>query len=238
LNSKIIALNLALLAALGLLGWQVRREYREAKSRQRALLNYNIRPVAAPPMAPLPKAAPVAGATYAEVAQKNLFSRDRNPDVIVDPPAPPPVKPIPAFPVARGVMLWEGVPATVVLSEKSGGPQKSYRVGDKIGDWTIASIDNTYVVFTWDGKDFKKRLDELLDRTPIQVAEAPTANAPAPPPPPANLAGKDGPSDIDMGGVRACIPGDRSPVGAVVDGWKKVVTNAPMGPVCRWEPVK
>jgi len=238
LNKKLIALSLALLAALGLLTWQLRREYRDAKNRERALLNYKIVPKPPVPMAPLPKALPVAAATYAEVAQKNLFSRDRNPDVIVDPPAPPPVKPVPPFPVARGVMLWEGVPATVVLSEKSGGPQKSYHVGDKVGDWTIASIDNTYVVFSWDGQDFKKRLDELLDRTPIQVAEAPAPNAPAQPAQ-ANLAGKDGPSNIDIGsGVKACIPGDRSATGAVVDGYRKVVTDGPFGAVCRWEPVK
>ena len=117
--------------------------------------------------APLDKVNAVTAADFADVATKNLFSQDRNPNVIVDPPKPLPPKPQPPFPVAHGVMIWDGVPPTIVLSEKAGGPQKGYHPGDTIGPWTIVSVDSSYADFEWDGKDFKKRIDELIDRTPI-----------------------------------------------------------------------
>ena len=78
---------------------------------------------------------PLSAADFAEIATKNLFSQDRNPNVIVDPPKPPPPKPQPPFPVAHGVMLWDGFPPTIVLSEKANGPQKGYHPGDTIGPW-------------------------------------------------------------------------------------------------------
>jgi hypothetical protein len=40
------------------------------------------------------------------------------------------------------------------------------------------------------------------------------------------------------GQVKLCNPGDTSPAGAVVDGYRKVVTRTPFGEVCRWEPVQ
>ncbi len=105
----------------------------------------------------------------------NLFSKDRNPNVILDPVVPPPEKPVPPFPVARGVMLWGGVPPTVVLADKAGGQQRGYHPGEKIGEWKIVSIDNQFVVFEWNGKQFKKRIDELLDRTPLMWRKPPGA---------------------------------------------------------------
>ena len=57
-----------------------------------------------------------------------------------------------------------------MLSEKAGGPQKGYRPGDTIGPWTLVSVDSSYADFEWDGKEFKKRIDELIDRTPIAQA--------------------------------------------------------------------
>src|SRR6202035_983422 len=94
----------------------------------------------------------------------------RNPNVIIDPPAPPPEKPVPPFPVAHGVMLWPGVPPTVVLSEKPGGPQKGYHPEEKIGDWKIDTIDRSYLVLEWNGKQFNKRIDELVEKTPTIAA--------------------------------------------------------------------
>ena len=242
MTRRLLLLNLALLAAAGLLGWQLKREWSEAKAREQALRRYHIKPAPAPSMPPLPAVAPFEAAAYSEVAQKNLFSRDRNPDVIVDPPPPPPQKPVPPFPVARGVMLWGGAPPTIVLSEKAAAQQRAYHPGETMGPWKILSIDDKFVVFEWDGKEFKKRIDELLDKTPVEVASAApaaaaqrtqTGNVSL------NAGAKSGPG-VDMGsGVRACVAGDSTPAGSVVDGMKKVVTASPFGgAVCRWEPVK
>jgi len=176
------------------------------------------------------------------MVMQNLFSKDRNSQVIIDPPAPVPDPVVPPFPVARGVMLWEGVPPTVVLSEKPGGDQKGYHPGDTIGEWKIVSVDNRYLTLGWNGKEFKKRLDELLDKTNLVAEMPPAPAAPAGPAPAAstNLSNnaKTGPG-IDLGNsTKGCIPGDPTPAGAVVNGMRKEVTATPFGAGCQWVPVK
>ena len=241
MTRKLIALDLLLLVALVALAWQLRSEWTGENAREQAFREKIIHPGPAQPLAALSKPGPVTGATYASVAEKNLFSKDRNPNVIIEPEAPPKEKPVPPLPVARGVMLWEGAPATIVLSEKAGGAQKGYHPGEKIGEWTVVSIDHQYVVLEWEGKQFKKRIDELLDRTPILLAEAPGQQNAKPAEPAAKpLSGnqQSGPG-IDVGpGLKGCVAGDKSVPGTVVDGMKKVVTETPFGQACRWEQVK
>jgi len=242
LTRKLIAANLGLLAVLWLLGWQLRREWRRENAREQALYRYQPKVVAPPPLSPLPKVAPFDAVTFAVVAENNLFSKDRNANVILDPEKPPPPKLTPPFPVARGIMLWDGTPPTVVLAEKPGAAQRGYHPGDSIGQWKIVSIDNQYVVLGWDGKEFQKRIDELLDRTPIEMASVtPTPAGPSKPPPSANttLNSPDPKIGADMGGARACVAGDSSPAGTVLSGMKKVVTASPFGgATCRWEPAQ
>jgi hypothetical protein len=243
LSGKLRLLDLALLLLVGLLGWQLRREWIESHTRELVLLKSAVPPASVPGLAPLDKVDAVTAAEFADVATKNLFSKDRNPNVIVDPPPPPPVKPQPSFPVAHGVMLWDGVPPTIVLSEKAGGPQKGYHPGETIGPWKLVSVDQSYAAFEWDGKAFKKRIDELIDRTPIavEVPKPPTANVaakPAPAQPAAQTLSStthSGPGTDMGGGFKACFADDKSPEGTVVDGMKKVVSASPFGTICRWE---
>ena len=180
MSGKLRLLDLALLVLAGLLYWHLRGEWIDSHARDLALLNSTLPAARVPGLAPLDKVDAVTAAEFADVATKNLFSKDRNPHVIVDPPPPPPVKPQPPFPVAHGVMIWDGVPPTIVLSEKAGGPQKGYRPGDTIGPWTLVSVDSSYADFEWDGKEFKKRIDELIDRTPIAQSSRPTGESPRP----------------------------------------------------------
>lgn len=213
-----MVLNLALLGVAGLLAWQLRQQWARERDRELALFHYRSKAAPVPALAALPKPMPFEAALYADVAQNNLFSKDRNPNVILDPrPAPPPPPPVPPFPVARGVMLWEGVPPTIVLSEKAGGPQKGYHPGDKIGPWQVTALDNRYVTFSWNDQEFKKRIDELLDNTPVETVPAPpsaaSAAAAAPKPPPANLSNSNGSVGGDTGGGnKSCVAGDNSPV--------------------------
>ncbi len=244
MSGKLRLLDLALLVLAGLLYWHLRGEWIDSHARDLALLNSSLPATHVAKPAPLDKVDAVTAADYADVATKDLFSKDRNPNVIVDPPPPPPVKPQPPFPVAHGVMIWDGVPPTIVLSEKAGGPQKGYRPGDTIGPWTIVSVDSSYADFEWDGKEFKKRIDELIDRTPIAQAAPPPASAatPATPVPAAaktlSNASHAGPG-IDVGAnIKACYSDDTSPDGTVVDGMKKIVTATPFGSSCRWEQSK
>ncbi len=242
MSGKLRLLDLALLVVSGLLYWHLRGEWIDSHARDLALLRSTLPAARVPGLAPLEKVDPVSAADFADVATKNLFSEDRNPNVIVDPPKPPPPKPQPPFPVAHGVMLWDGVPPTIVLSEQAGGPQKGYHPGDSIGPWKLVSVDSSYADFEWDGKDFKKRIDELIDRTPIVEASAPPSGAKSAAAKPAsqNLSNssRSGPG-IDVGaGLKACTADDSSPDGTVVDGMKKVVTATPFGSSCRWEPAK
>jgi hypothetical protein len=234
-----------MLLLAGLLFWQLRREWMVSHARDLALLNGTPAAARVPGLAALDKVDAVTAADFADVATQNLFTRDRNPNVIVDPPPPPPVKPQPPFPVAHGVMLWDGVPPTIVLSEKAGGTQKGYHPGDVIGPWKVLSVDSSYAAFEWDGKEFKKRIDELIDRTPIaEVAPPPAANiaakpvAPAPAAQSLSTASHNGPGQDVGAGFKACFPDDKSPDGTVVDGMKKFVTATPFGNACHWESAK
>ena len=244
MTRKLILLDVALAAVFGFLIWQMRIEWVEAHARAHAFLATTVPQVPAPHMVAAARMAPLTAMTYAEVAQLNLFSKDRNPQVVLDPVAPPKEPPVPAFPVARGVLLWEGTPPVVMLSLRRGGPQRGYRMGDHIGDWKIIDVDSQYITFEWNGKEFKKRIDELMDHS-AQVAEAaaPQASTPSAPAAPKSQSLSDtNKSDhwVDVGAsdMRGCKPGDDSATGAVIDGFKKVVSTTPFGNACRWEQVK
>ena len=232
---------MGLLALLALLSWQMRSEWIWAHARTQAFLRSRVEAASVPPLAPLGKVEPLSALTYAQTVMQNLFSKDRNSQVIIDPPAPVPEPIVPPFPVARGVMLWEGVPPTVVLSERAGGEQKGYHPGDTIGPWSIVSVDNQYLILGWNGKEFKKRLDELLDKTTLvaENAQAPVAQVPPAKGGATNLSPdiKPGPG-IELGNERrGCIPGDTSPSGTVMNGYRKVLTPSPFGASCQWVPV-
>lgn len=237
MTRKLHLLNLALAALLALTGWQIRQRWLEAREREKRVLGRPpeaAAPVAEPPLK-LPEPAPAA--SYLEVAQRFLFSRDRNPEVIIEVAAP---KPMPPLPVAHGILDLGSGP-TAILSDRPGQAQRAYRVGDRIGEFTLADITASELAFVWEGKEIRKKLEELKPpETP------PAAEAPAPAAAKAKTAVvatsttvASGPSDIDMGGgIRACRQGDTSPPGTVANGYKKVVSQTPFGQVCRWEPVK
>ncbi len=242
MKHRLIAIDLLLLAVLLALGWAFREKYREAKAHEQAILSMSVPPASVPGLPRLTKVGALDATAYQDAVAKNLFSRDRNPTPIPDPPPPPPPPPPqPAFPIVRGVMLWEGVPPTVVMStQKGSADQRGYHPGEKVGEWKILSVDNTYVVLEWNGQQFKKRIDELMDRTPLTLADA----APQPEAPAAvaaqtkSLSAPKSAQGPDMGaGNKACTGDDKSTPGTVLDGRKKIVSETPFGTVCRWEPV-
>jgi hypothetical protein len=240
MRRRLHLLNLALMALILLAGWQIRERWVEARERERRLLEASpaSEPVIDEPALQAPE--PVRAADYLLVAEKLLFARDRNPEVIIEVAAP---KPVPPLPVAYGV-LDLGAGPTVILSERPGQPQRAYRVGDQIGEFTLAEITATEVAFLWEGKSIRKSVEELKPAVEEQAPQQAEAPAPAAAPKAratvvADTKAAAGPSDIDIGGgVRACRPGDTSPPGTVSGGYRKVVTQTPFGQVCRWEPVK
>ena len=233
-------LNLALAALVCWLGWYLKQRWNDEIVQERKIRMATIPPAPVPQPPPLRKVAPIDGPVYGEVAMRNLFSADRNPTPIPDPPPPPPPEPkMPPLPAAYGVMLWDGVPPTVVLGAPN-AEQKGYHPGDKIGEFKIISVDNKEVVFDWNGKQVSKRLDEIMAKNATPPPDtAPKAAAPAAQEAPMSLSGPvNGPGKEVSGGIRACNAGDTTPPGTITDGFQKKVNTTPFGVTCRWEPVR
>lgn len=235
MRGKLLVLNLALLVALAMITRELRTHWRAAREREQAMRSKQVKPPAPPPVTQTAPPPPIMAAGYLDVAQQTLFSKDRNPNVVVEQEKP---KPVPPFPKLFGVMnLGDG--AFAILSD---GPnsQKPFRPGDKVGEFKLAEIQAESLVFEWDQKKFAKKFTELQEKaadrpmaesTPRQAAAPPTPAAPVTP-------AKAGPGADMGGGLAACNPNDPSPAGTVVDGKRKVVTESPFGKVCRWEPVR
>jgi hypothetical protein len=258
LKARFIALNILLLAGIGAVVWQARARWSEAREEQLGALGAKAKPGSLPPLGPEPKPEAPPATKYLDVATKDLFSKDRNPTVVIEPPAAEKPKVMPHLPVVYGVLgLPSGVKA--LMAEKADGPSKSVRAGDTIGEFKIASLDQQMVVFSWDGREITRKIEDLMDRSSHSGA----ASVPAPAPAPVNQFGQaamqpgaapqpvqnppaPSPNPSRMGievgtasrSERVCVPGDTTPAGTVVDGYRKVVFTTLIGPNCRWVAVQ
>ncbi len=239
MNRKLVLLNLALLAIVAYAGWQLRVRWTAAKARAAAELSKPIEPLPPPPFSPLPAAPPVVPATYAQIAQQDLFDRSRNPTVEVVVPPPPPPKPMPPLPVYHGQMNIGSGPMAI-LSEKANSQHQALHPGEMIGQFKLVDVTTEEIDFEWEGKVIRKKVDELLDRTAAStaVAAAPArTEQPAAPAPPPVAKSAIGPGADTGRGFKVCDPNDNTPVGTVVDGYRKVENATPFGKACRWDPV-
>lgn len=241
--------NLALLAAIGVTGWQVRVRYDQQRRNFEKFLTARTPAPAPPALATGEMPGQVSAATYAELALKLPFSKDRNPIVVIDAPPPKPMPPLPRY---YGRMNF-GDGMFVILSA-SGTGQKRYRVGEQIGDFKLLSVGDTGLVFEWDGKKVPASWAEMADKSGNQPGSGQQASMPGPAqgqPAPAqakavqsvssagSAAGSaDGKPGVDVGGdTRACNPGDTTPNGTVTGGYRKIMSQTPFGMGCRWEKV-
>ncbi len=234
-------LNVVLAVLIGVVFWRYRQMHADGEMRAHATFDAQLPAVAAVPLPPLVPGAPVVAMNYADVAQKMLFSRDRNPTIIYDPQAPPPPPPpLPALPAFYGLMTGFGEPG-IILAEKP-GMQKTYRAGDQVGVFKLVSFDNASIVFDWDGQKVERHLDQLAARETASASVQNAGNsAPAAAPPPTqNLAPSSplGPGQDTGGGFHACQPNDSTPSGTVQGGLRKVENATPFGKSCKWEPVR
>lgn len=245
MKPKLVALNAGLALGLVLIVWQGRVKWDDARAQRQASLNVPIKHVTPPTMVPAQKPEAVQSAKYADVATKDLFSKDRNPNVVVDPPKPEDVKVMPPLPVVYAVVgLPSGLKA--IMAERSGASSRSVRAGDEIGEFKVVALDLRKVTFEWNGKQVQRDIDELADhsggvtnaassatQSGPAVAAAPAASKPATS---AALGAETGTPDAPS---RTCTGGDTSPVGTVVDGYKKTGTATPFGVMnCSWVPNK
>jgi hypothetical protein len=252
MNRKLVALNLALLALTALLVWQLRVRWVEAQARERAIFTKAVHTMTVIPPPPLTPPKPVPAVEYIDVAQRMLFSKDRNPNVVIEPPPPPPAKPKPPVPPLPSYYGQMSIGEPVILLS-DGGAQKTYHAGDRVGPFVIASFDNETIVFRWNGENIEKKISDLAAKEEPSKAAAP-AQRPAQAQASSSSAvtsiggsadSKAADSDkgllgIDVGGgFYGCKPGDTNPNGAIVNGYKKVVSRGLFGAeTCHWEQIK
>ena len=239
MKGRLWLLNLLLLAGVVMAATTLRNRWIEARAKESLLVNRRISPGPPPTVLPMPAVGASSPTSYIDVAQKMVFVKDRNPNIILDPPPPPPPpKPMPQLPVAYGVIDL-GTGPTAILSERAGAQHKGYRAGDQIGEFKLVALNNRELVFEWEGKQVRKTLEELKDRRPVSEAKPAEETAAAPKPASTTLApAKPGPGEQVSETTRACVTGDPSPSGTVIDGMKKVVVKTPFGEQCRWEAAK
>jgi len=264
MNRRVILLNLILLALLAWGGTELRRRWQDARRHEVETLAKTPPPVTvAVPASPAP-VAPVPAAEYIDVAQKTLFSADRNPNIEIQVEAPKPEPPVPAMPVYHGQMAFTD---PVILLSNASTQQKAFRVGDDVGEFKIVAFDRDHITLGWNGKELERELQSLAAKEEPTQARTPNANAAAtgksPKANPAaarNTVAPKGSNVTQIGGannsapsaankndpvlgppfganLRACVPTDTSPTGTVKDGFKKVITVSLMGE-CYWEPNK
>ncbi len=262
MKAKYIAMNLALLAAIALVAWQARVRWNAAQTEREVASRVAVKSAAVTPPAalPLPEAAPAA--RFAEVATNDLFSRDRNPTIVIEPPKVEKPKEMPPLPVIYGVM---GLPGgtRALMSERVGIPSRAVHAGDSVGEFKVVALDTRDVTFEWEGKQIARRIDSLIDRsatpTAAGIAAAPATVAAAPQPASTNpydaqlreQAAKAGAQPapptsaalgVEVGSVghsaRACRPGDTAPAGTVLEGYRKILTSTPFGTNCQWAAIQ
>jgi hypothetical protein len=240
LKRKLWLINFVLLGLLGWSGWELRQRHFEARQRELRMFGRPMQSAAKPLATPATVPQPVTATNYLEVAEKLLFSRDRNSTVVIE-IAPP--QPMPDLPRAHGLMAFGGDP-TIVLSEKAGGRQRGYRAGETIGPFKLLALKDGNVIFEWEGQQIERRVEDILVRSAPAIEPEPAPAASAPPPAASattvlsSETAKAAPG-VELGKQeRACNPGDASPPGAFVDGMRKVVSQTPFGDSCRWVPVK
>ncbi len=250
MNRKVIVLNLCLLALAGWLFWMLRLKWVELHVHAHNELSSSPQIRQRNPLPPVPLSGPIAASAYNEVAQKDLFAKDRNPNVIVEVkpvPAPPPPPPMPPLPAYYGIMAFGDPPVVVLKLPK--GEQRNYHAGEKVGPFELVSFDRDKIVFDWDGKIVERKPDDLRDKdsTTKEVVAATPAAVPAASPA-ANvrttssaaaeeLKGSDK-FGLAEGDVKLCNPKDTSPSGTIEGDYRKKVLAGPFGTTCTWELVK
>ena len=232
-----LLLDVVLLAAATYAGVRVRGQMQAAKARQDAFLSRKAAAPAIPPLPTLPQVPPVLPVDYADIAQKMLLDKSRNPTVVIETPPPPPPEPVPPLPFYHGQMRLPGEGPIVILSETSGAAHQAVHPGETIGPFKLVEATSRDLAFGWKDKIIRKNLDELIDHSgggaaaPVAAAGARAAATPAVP------KTQLGPGSDLTPATKQCQANDSYDDGAEVGGYRKTVVRSPFGVECRWNKV-
>src|SRR5262249_47915147 len=185
LNKKLWLLNLLLAGAAAYGAVQLRKEWHAGKDRE-ASVPQPGETRGTTGWTPLPAGQPGLAGTYAPVAQKFLFDRERNPNVVIEVKPEPPPPPMPALPVYHGMMQIGSRGPVAFLSMTAEGAHQSVHPGDPIGPFKLVAVSSAEFGFDGNGQRVTKGVDGWPRGMP-PPAEAPpaaVAGAPAPVPPP------------------------------------------------------
>ncbi len=182
MKRRLLLLNVALAALIGLAGWRLHERWIAENAHEQAVLQHAAKIAPPPPVTPVPAPKPLSGAIYGDIAQKDLFAKDRNPTVVIEPPVVVPPKPMPPLPLFYGVMNLPSGPIAI-MSEKPNTRHMGVHSGDKVGEFTVLALDSRQIEFEWDGKKITRNVNELIDRSARNTAAAPVPATPAAPPP-------------------------------------------------------
>lgn len=237
MSRKLWALNLLLVALIAVCAWQIHARWKQRTAEQERFFSQQTQAAAAPVIVLPPPPPAVAPSSYIQIANELLFSRDRNPTVVIEKPEE---KKMPALPRYYGSMNFGSGPR-VLLAAAAGKEQKAFQLGDTVGDFKLLAVSNSEIVFEWDGKKVPAKLKDLRDLTPVAEATKPVTDAKASPAATVKTMAVTTVQDVNKPGkeltekYRGCQPGDKSPPGTVMDGYRKVVTKSVFGESCRWE---
>jgi len=131
-------------------------------------------------------------------------------------------KPLPPFPVAHEVTVRPGAAPSIVFSAKVGTEPHTYHVGDTVNGYVIAAINEKTVTLKWGNQKYEKRIADLEEKAPPPASTQTAQGA------------GNGPGAQISSIERACVSGDTSPAGTVVDGYRKKISLTPMGKSCAW----
>lgn len=115
-------------------------------------------------MKPLIPSTALQAASYLEVAQLNLLSPDRNPNIMMESP-PAPVAPDPPLPACSGVILLPPSRPIILLSAGADSKKRGYQAGEMVGEWKIESFDWREITLECSGRRITKLLSELSQQS-------------------------------------------------------------------------
>ncbi|MDQ6708033.1 MAG: hypothetical protein M3Z85_18915 [Acidobacteriota bacterium] len=179
MKRRLLLLNVALAALIGLAAWRLHQRSIVENTHEQAVLRHAVKIAPPPPVTPVLAPKQLSGSTYGDIAQEDLFAKDRNPTVVIEPPVVVPPKPMPPLPLFYGVMNLPSGPIAI-MSEKPNTKHIGVHSGDKVGEFTVLALNSQQIEFEWDGKKIVRKVNELIDRSAQNTAVAPVPN-PAPP---------------------------------------------------------